>query len=37
VQNGKFVRVFPQERGTFNCDPKNLQEVAIDPTTAFRG
>jgi hypothetical protein len=37
VQGGKFVRVFPKERGTFNCDPKNLQEVAIDPTTAFKG
>jgi hypothetical protein len=37
VQSGKFVRVFPKERGTFDCNPQNLQEVAVDPTTAFKG
>lgn len=37
VQNGEFVRVFPEERGTFHCDPENLVEITVDPTTEFRG
>ncbi|HEX7097343.1 MAG TPA: ABC transporter substrate-binding protein, partial [Acidimicrobiales bacterium] len=36
VQNGEFVRVFPEERGTFHCAPENLQEISVDPTTEFR-
>ena len=31
VHNGKFVRVYPTERGTFDCDPKNVATVTIDP------
>jgi hypothetical protein len=37
VQGGEFVRVFPEQRGTLSCDPANLQEVAVDPTTEFKG
>lgn len=31
VQGGKFVRVFPEERGTLDCDPANIATVQIDP------
>lgn len=31
VQNGKFVRVYPKEKGTFDCDPGNVVTVNIDP------
>ena len=30
VQNQEFVRVFPEERGTFNCDPENHWINTID-------
>jgi ABC-type branched-subunit amino acid transport system substrate-binding protein len=33
VKNGKYVRVFPKAKGTFNCDPKNLTTVKLDQTT----
>jgi ABC-type branched-subunit amino acid transport system substrate-binding protein len=31
VQDGEFVRVFPEERGTLDCDPENIVTVDIDP------
>ncbi len=31
VQDGEFVRVFPEERGTLNCDPANLADFELDP------
>ncbi len=31
VQQGEFVRVFPEQRGTLDCDPANLLTVNIDP------
>jgi ABC-type branched-subunit amino acid transport system substrate-binding protein len=31
VQDGEFVRVFPEERGTLDCDPDNLTDFALDP------
>jgi ABC-type branched-subunit amino acid transport system substrate-binding protein len=27
AQGGEFVRIFPEERGTFNCEPDNLVQV----------
>jgi hypothetical protein len=37
VQNGKFVRVQPTEKGKFDCNPMYLTDIAIDPSTAFKG
>jgi Periplasmic binding protein len=31
IQNGKFVRVYPTQKGTFDCNPSNLTTVTIDP------
>ena len=31
VKDGKFVRAYPEERGTFDCDKTNLVTVALDP------
>jgi hypothetical protein len=31
VQNGEFVRVFPEEPGTLSCDPSYAVEVQSDP------
>ncbi len=31
VKDGKFERVFPEERGTLDCDPANVVTVEIDP------
>jgi hypothetical protein len=31
VKDGKFVRVWPEERGTLDCDPANLGTVAVNP------
>ncbi len=31
VQDGKFARVFPEERGTLDCNPDNIATVDIDP------
>jgi ABC-type branched-subunit amino acid transport system substrate-binding protein len=31
IQNGKFVRIFPTQRGTLDCSPSNLTTVTIDP------
>jgi ABC-type branched-subunit amino acid transport system substrate-binding protein len=33
VKDGKFVRVTPTKKGTFNCDKKNLQRVELDLLT----
>jgi hypothetical protein len=33
VKNGKYVRIFPKAKGTFNCDRKNLTTVKLDQTT----
>ncbi len=37
VQNGKFVRVDPTEKGKFDCSANYLTEVDVDPSTAFKG
>jgi ABC-type branched-subunit amino acid transport system substrate-binding protein len=31
VQDGEFARVWPEERGTMDCDASNLVELTIDP------
>ncbi|MDH3706540.1 MAG: ABC transporter substrate-binding protein, partial [Acidimicrobiia bacterium] len=33
VQDGEFVRVYPEERGTLDCEPGNLAEVTSNPDT----
>ena len=33
VQNGKFVRVTPTKKGTFNCDKRNLKTTKLDLLT----
>jgi Periplasmic binding protein len=33
IKNGKYVRIFPKEKGTFNCDKKNLTTVKLAQTT----
>ena len=30
VQNGKFVRVWPTKKGTFDCTPSNHVTVKAD-------
>jgi hypothetical protein len=32
VKGGKYVRVFPKEKGTLNCDSKNVTTVQLDQT-----
>jgi len=32
VKGGKYVRVFPKEKGTLNCDSKNVTTVQMDQT-----
>jgi hypothetical protein len=32
VKNGKYVRVFPKEKGTLNCDKKNVVSLKLDQT-----
>jgi hypothetical protein len=32
VKNGKYVRVFPKDKGTLNCDSKNVTTVQLDQT-----
>jgi Periplasmic binding protein len=32
VKNGKYVRVFPKEKGTLNCDAKNVVKLQLDQT-----
>jgi ABC-type branched-subunit amino acid transport system substrate-binding protein len=31
VEGGEFVRKFPEEKGTLDCNPKYLTQVTIDP------
>ena len=31
VKDGKFVRVFPEKRGTLACDPANIAKFELDP------
>jgi hypothetical protein len=31
VQSGKWVRVFPTEKGTMDCASANLTTVSLDP------
>jgi hypothetical protein len=31
VQNGKYVRVYPTQPGTMDCNPSNLTTVNLDP------
>jgi Periplasmic binding protein len=33
VKNGKFVRVAPTKKGTFNCDKRNLKTTKLDLLT----
>jgi hypothetical protein len=30
VKSGKYVRIFPKEKGTLNCDSKNVATVQLD-------
>jgi hypothetical protein len=32
VKNGKYVRIFPKDKGTLNCDSKNVTTVKLDQT-----
>ncbi|HMG26615.1 MAG TPA: ABC transporter substrate-binding protein [Acidimicrobiia bacterium] len=32
VKNGKYVRIFPKEKGTLNCDSKNVTTIQLDQT-----
>jgi len=33
VKSGKFVRVTPTKKGTFNCDKRNLKTTKLDLLT----
>ncbi len=30
VKGGKFVRVYPTKKGTFDCNPKNIFTIKMD-------
>jgi hypothetical protein len=32
VKNGKYVRIFPKDKGTLNCDSKNVTTIKLDQT-----
>ena len=32
IKNGKYVRIFPKEKGTLNCDSKNVTTIKLDQT-----
>jgi ABC-type branched-subunit amino acid transport system substrate-binding protein len=34
LQGGKFVRVWPEERGTLDCDAANINNVTVEPVSA---
>jgi hypothetical protein len=34
IQNDKFVRIYPTKPGTFDCNPKNVVTIMIDPVAA---
>jgi hypothetical protein len=37
VQNGKFVRVSPTEKGKFNCGDKPPVTLTLDPVKEYKG
>jgi hypothetical protein len=37
VQDGKFVRVWPEAKATLDCEDSNQKEMNLDPTTQFKG
>ena len=37
VQDGKFVRVFPTEKGKFECGDDKFVELTIDPVKEYKG
>ena len=37
VKDGKFVRIFPEEKGKLSCPDDALQPISIDPAKAFTG
>ena len=37
VQNGKFVRVSPTEKGKLDCPSDATFQVNLDPTKEFKG
>ena len=36
VQNQEFVRVYPEETGTFDCSPDNIWVNTVDPSDEFQ-
>ena len=36
VQNQEFVRVYPEERGTFDCSSDNFWVNTVDPSDEFQ-
>ncbi len=32
IKGGKYVRIFPKEKGTLNCDSKNVTTIKLDQT-----
>ncbi len=37
VQGGEYVRLYPEEPGTFDCDPGNLVPWSGDSSAEYRG
>jgi hypothetical protein len=37
VRDGAFARAYPEAPGTFDCDPANLQAIAVDPAADGTG
>jgi hypothetical protein len=37
VKGGKFVRVFPEEKGKLDCPSDATFQVNLDPTKEFKG
>jgi hypothetical protein len=31
VKGGKFVRAFPEKKGTLQCSPQDVLQVRLDP------
>ena len=36
VENGEYVRKWPTERGTLDCNPENIVKIDLDSAQAFR-
>lgn len=32
VKNGKFVRIWPKEKGTIDCNKRNVVDIQLDLT-----